>query len=62
MGQMSHDWLIPFRYSESECLWEQVKLYEEQQVADEQELNMSDGAKGAYHNHLFRSVFERVSI
>ena len=49
------------RYSDNECLGEQVRVYEDRQIGDQHEMVMPGGVDITNHEHLFRAVFEKVS-
>ena len=50
------------RYSEDECLSEQVRLYEEGQIEDREMTTMPGGIDIHNHEHLFRALFEKVGL
>ena len=48
------------RFSDNECLSEQVRLFEERQLDDQHEMDMPGGVDITNHEHIFRAVFEKV--
>ena len=44
----------------AECLADQLRLYEEKLVSDEQEVAMPGGVDINNHEHLFRALMEKV--